>query len=148
MKRSPLRRKTPLKAKAPLRAKAPMKRATTSKRPPATKRAKAARSSKIRESARGQACQVRVPGVCNGDPSTTVLAHLNGAGMGMKANDIHGAYACSDCHAWLDGNYVYSLHTREERDLYHLQGMVRTQAILIDLGLIRTAQHDTTPGGA
>ena len=35
--------------------------------------------SKYTKSARGQACTVRSP-VCNGNPETVVLAHLNGAG--------------------------------------------------------------------
>ena len=37
--------------------------------------------------ARGEACQVRIPGVCNGNWETTVLAHyrLSGlCGIGMK----------------------------------------------------------------
>jgi len=93
--------------------------------------------SKLRQSARGQQCQVRVPGVCNFDPSTTVLAHLNSAGMALKAHDIHGAYCCSDCHAWLDGDYSATTD-RELRDLYHLEAMVRTQIIMINDGLIET----------
>lgn len=141
MKRTPLKRKTALKAKAP------MKRAAAPRKRPATKRAKAARASKIRESARGQQCQVRVPGICNGDPATVVLAHLNGAGAGTKAHDIHGAYACSECHGWLDGGFAQAGHNRDTRDLWHLQGVIRTQCILLEKGLVRTTQHDTTPRG-
>lgn len=92
--------------------------------------------SKITKSARGEDCQVRLYGVCNGNPETVVLAHLNGGGGGMKHSDIHGAYACSACHAWLDGGYVKNA-SREDRDLYHLQAMVRTQLILIEKGLIK-----------
>ncbi len=33
-------------------------------------------SKKVRDSARGQDCTVRIPGTCNFDPATTVLAHL------------------------------------------------------------------------
>jgi len=39
---------------------------------------------KYTESARGQECQVRIPGICSHDPETVVFAHLNGGGMGMK----------------------------------------------------------------
>ena len=91
--------------------------------------------SKITQSAKGEECQVRVPNVCNGNNETVVLAHLNGGGIGAKYHDIHGAYCCIACHTWLDGGYAK--HTpREIRDLYHLQGMVRTQQILIKKGLI------------
>jgi hypothetical protein len=52
---------------------------------------------KYTESARGQECQVRIPGICSHDPETVVFAHLNGGGMGMKRASIHGAYCCSSC---------------------------------------------------
>ena len=143
LRRTPLQRKTPLRSKTGLKAKSPMKRSATRARSAGKRTARAA-GNKIRESARGQPCEVRVLGVCNSDPATVVLAHLNGAGTGIKAHDIHGAYACSACHAWLDGGYVRT-SDRETRDLYHLQGMVRTQLKLLALGLISTAPHSTAP---
>ena len=76
-----------------------------------------------------------MPGVCNFNPETTVLGHVNGGGMGDKNSDIFAAYVCSDCHAWLDGGYVFTA-TRAERDLLHLQGVFRTQPVLIELGLL------------
>lgn len=30
----------------------------------------------LRKAARGRECQVRIPGVCNGNPETTILAHI------------------------------------------------------------------------
>lgn len=120
MKRTPLQRKTPLKANASLKR----TKKRTQSRPKTTP---------IRQSAKGKPCQVRVPGVCNGDWSTTVLAHLNGAGMALKAHDHEGAYTCSACHSWLDGGYAKT-HTRAERDLWHLEGVIRTQRLLIDEG--------------
>lgn len=61
--------------------------------------------SKVRESARGEDCALRFPGICNFDPATTVFCHSNrisdGKGMGMKAKI--GAYGCSACHDVLDG---------------------------------------------
>ena len=91
--------------------------------------------SKYTESARGQTCQVRIPGVCNWNPETTVLAHLNGAGFGTKQFDIHGAFACSDCHAWLDYGYALN-NVRAVRDLAHLLGMHKTQIIMIKSGVL------------
>ena len=100
------------------------------------------KSSKYTKSARGQECQVRIPNVCNHNPETVIFAHLNGAGMGMKHADIHGAYACSDCHIWLDGGYIKATepaiqNSRADRDLYHLEGMVRTQQIMIKESTIK-----------
>lgn len=93
--------------------------------------------SKIRKSARGQDCQVRIPGICNHNPETVILAHLGGAGLAIKAHDIHGAYACSACHDAIDGR-TKTEYSRDELRLMHLDGMVRTQLILIGDGLITT----------
>ena len=94
--------------------------------------------SKIRKSARGQECQVRLPGVCNFNPETTVLAHIGGAGIGRKASDLHGAYCCSACHDVLDGR-VKSHYLPIDLELAHYEGMVRTQEMLIEQGLIKIA---------
>lgn len=49
---------------------------------------------------------VRIPGVCNGNTETTVLAHIRRggvAGMGQKPPDTCGVWACNACHDVLDG---------------------------------------------
>ena len=59
----------------------------------------------IREAARGRRCYLRLPGVCNGNPDTTVLAHIraNGtAGGGLKPPDTCALPACSACHDVFD----------------------------------------------
>jgi hypothetical protein len=99
------------------------------------------KQSKYTKSARGQDCQIRIPGVCNHDPETTVFAHLPGGGMGAKQSDIHGAYACSDCHFWLDGGYTSSQldqpqYTRNDKQLAHFEGMFRTQTLMIENGVL------------
>ena len=94
------------------------------------------KQTKITRSARGQECQIRVPGVCNGMPDTTVLAHLNGGGIAMKHNDIHGAYACSSCHSFVDGGYAQTEISRNLARLWHLDGIIRTQQLMINEGLI------------
>ena len=93
---------------------------------------------KYTRSAKGKPCQVRIPGVCMEAPEhdTTVFAHLNGGGMALKRSSIHGAYACLCCHAWLDGGYVYDRVNGQFRDLYHLEGVIRTQQIMIDEGVL------------
>jgi hypothetical protein len=88
-------------------------------------------------------CMVRIPGVCNFNPETTVLAHLGGGGMGAKRHDIHGAWCCSDCHDALDGrtrpkDEFGDLFTARELWHFHAQGVIRTQEELLKLGLIKT----------
>ena len=74
--------------------------------------------------------------VCSHDSDTVVLAHLNGGGMGMKASDLsEAAWACANCHRWLDFDYAKD-HTREQRDLYHLEAVIRTISILEREGVI------------
>ena len=62
------------------------------------------RMKKIRDSARGQDCTVQSP-FCNGDTETVVFAHYGEAGekgVGLKAGDEAGFYACYDCHTLID----------------------------------------------
>ena len=129
-----LTRKTQLRSKAQLKARSPMRPASSGR---STLKTKAPKPSKIRLSANGEQCLVRVPGVCNGNSDTVVLAHLNGAGVGLKNPDWQAAYACSACHDFLDGGYADSGIWREQRDLLHLQGVIRTQERLIDKGFIK-----------
>lgn len=90
----------------------------------------------LRDSARGQPCLVRIPSVCNGDPSTVVLAHLNGGGMGTKHSDLFGAFCCSACHDVIDGRVKAKIYTMDEIELMHLEGMARTQQYWLDVGLV------------
>lgn len=98
-----------------------------------TKRKK---NKKITDSARGEDCQVRLELICNFDNDTTIFAHLGGGGMGYKSHDIHGAYCCSSCHDALDIRSK-SEYTLKHLRLAHYEGMVRTQLILIEKGLIK-----------
>ena len=93
---------------------------------------------KIRKSARLQECQVRIPQVCNFDETTTILAHKNGAGIALKANDIHASYCCSDCHNEIDsllGNRKSDFSDDEILIMFY-EGIFRTQLLLIDQRLI------------
>lgn len=97
--------------------------------------------SKITESARGQECQVRIPGVCNGNPETVVWAHANGLlagkGIGMKSKDILGAYACSNCHDYYDRRISGPGVNYDQIKLDFYEGHMRSLAILIEKGLVR-----------
>ncbi len=90
----------------------------------------------LRDSAKGQPCCVRIPGVCNYDNATTVLAHLNGGGVGTKVSDLFGSFCCSSCHDLIDGRTHHSTFTREEVDLMHRQGIERTQQYWLDAGMV------------
>ena len=92
--------------------------------------------SKLRKSAQGRECQIRIPGVCNGNPETVVLCHLPGGGMGAKRHDIHGAYGCSSCHDEIDRR-TRILPNRSQVEQYHLEGVIRTQEIMLREGLIK-----------
>jgi hypothetical protein len=92
--------------------------------------------SKLRKSARSRDCQVRLPGICNFNPETTILAHLGGGGMGRKKHDIHGAFCCSSCHSAIDGA-TKTGYTKDELELSHRQGVERTQDIWLEEGLIK-----------
>jgi len=96
------------------------------------------RSKKIRKSAQGQDCQVRLPGICNFNPETTIPAHVgSGGGMGSKVSDIHMAYCCSSCHDEIDRRT--RLMDAEKAELYAWHGVQRTQEILMNKGLLIVA---------
>lgn len=74
-------------------------------RGPMGQRVQPFKSKAWRDSARGQECQLQIPGVCNHDPRTTVLCHLRmfgWAGMAEKPPDFLAVYACEACHSILD----------------------------------------------
>lgn len=91
--------------------------------------------SKLRKSAKGQSCLVRMPGLCNFNNETTVLAHLNGGGIGGKKSDLFGAFCCSSCHDEIDRRTRVTDHAYAE--LAHRQGVERTQQYWLDNGLIK-----------
>lgn len=97
----------------------------------------------ITQSARGEQCQIRIPGVCNHNPETVVFCHANGSaagkGIGMKSPDILGAYGCSACHAVVDRLVPLPKHlTRDDVKLMFYEGHARTVLRLIEKGLIVT----------
>ena len=93
--------------------------------------------SKIRKSAKGENCTVRLVGICNRNPATTVFAHYRLAGYcgtGIKPPDFMGAYACSACHDEADRR------TRHlEADFVQTafaEGVMRTMVRLAEKGLL------------
>ncbi len=92
----------------------------------------------LRKLARGRECQVRYPGICNGNPETTVLAHLRMAGltgMAQKSSDLQACWACSACHDEADRRTTHL--TIGMARLGFLEGVMRTQSRLIQEGKVK-----------
>ena len=97
------------------------------------------RSRVLREGARGEQCTVQIPGVCSGDPETTVLAHINWTGgvMGGKTDDISACYACDKCHAVLDARDLRQwVANAEHIDWFRGRAMAATLRRMIEKGEI------------
>lgn len=102
--------------------------------------------SKITESARGAVCELRIPFVCNHDRATTVWCHRNGAafkGVGLKSEDVLGAYGCSACHDVYDRRVPIPRQaaamevTRATVDQCFSDGHARSLLRLIELGIVK-----------
>jgi len=97
-------------------------------------------ATKITESARGEQCQIRIPGRCSHDKEQTVWAHANGSaagkGMWQKSPDLLGTYACYPCHQTVDGQRPppHGM-TRDDVRLAFWEGHARSLVILIEKGL-------------
>lgn len=77
--------------------------------------------------ARGKECYLRLPGVCNGNPETTVLCHIRRGGLGgigYKPVSISAMPMCSHCHDAYDGRANVE-YTRTEMDAEALRGLVQ-----------------------
>ena len=102
------------------------------------------KSKPIRDSARGQRCTMQIVGVCNGNPETTILAHLpdESHGMAKKADDISSCYACSACHDATDGVKSADVSAddwhefQNHKEWYMRRAMVRTWRKLFEQGLL------------
>jgi hypothetical protein len=64
-----------------------------------------------------------------------VYCHISGGGMGAKADDMHGAYGCHDCHAEVDGR-TQKIADRCRLLNWFYEGVFRTQLVLKDKGLL------------
>lgn len=93
----------------------------------------------LRKAARGRECQIRIPGICNHNDETSVLAHVRLAGTcgtGIKPPDFLGAIACSHCHDAVDGR-MKTAYSHDELKLMHAEGVMRTLVLWIKEGLVR-----------
>lgn len=109
--------------------------------PPAKLSRKARTDDAIRNSANGEECHVRLAGTCNGRTDTTVWSHWPGLdgdrGMGLKALDLCGAYACAACHDAVDGRtHNTPHHDRTAIQLGWMHGHLRSLVTLARKGLL------------
>lgn len=70
---------------------------------------------------------------------TVIWAHIRrgwNAGVGKKPDDLHGTYACANCHDLMDGRKREPGMIRIEIELAAFDGMARSLLILREKGLI------------
>ena len=98
------------------------------------------RSKKITQAAKGEVCTMGMPG-CNYDSATTVWAHSNsatcGKGMGIKASDPYGCFACESCHSLYDGRRHDPMVPAEAKEEYFWRAFVKSHNRLIELGIVK-----------
>ena len=73
---------------------------------------------------------MRLPGICNRDPETTVLCHIrrfSGAGIAQKPHDFIAYHGCSACHAAEaeagDDDLLHALIETQRRVYAHFGGL-------------------------
>ena len=97
------------------------------------------KQTKLTKAARGRDCTVRISG-CPNNTETTVLAHYRLAGtcgVGIKPNNLQGAWCCDYCHSVCDGRIkAPEGMTREDIRLAHAEGVMRTIDILVREGVV------------
>lgn len=100
-------------------------------------------SNEIRNSANGEMCTMQIPGVCNYNPDTVVLAHLpdESNGMGTKSDDISACYACSGCHDAMDGRVISELYN-EDKEFFMRRAQTRTLRRLLEKGIVSIKDVD------
>lgn len=93
-------------------------------------------SKKYRDAAKGKDCTLRLPGICNHNPETVVLAHLpcGMKGVGMKSPDNMAVDACSACHAHIDGRHRWDVSAED-----YLRALAETQMRRLEAGLMTIA---------
>jgi hypothetical protein len=94
--------------------------------------------SRITDFARDQNCQLRLPGHCNFDPSTSVCCHIRlpgVAGIALKPSDLITVIGCDACHSVIDGRHQTDI-PRDKLAQYILEGMARTQLLYLSAGLV------------
>lgn len=64
------------------------------------------------------------------------IGQAAGKGIGMKVPDLLGAYGCQSCHDIVDRRKFVKHLTRMEIEHAFYEGVMRSQRILIDDGVV------------
>ena len=98
------------------------------------------KNNKIRQSAKGEECQLRIYPYCSGSTETVVLCHMptGAGGMGMKSPDWWSSYGCNVCHDIVDGRRRSGLTQHEILQCMY-GGVYRTLSLLIDKGVVHVS---------
>ncbi|MGL5289400.1 MAG: nuclease domain-containing protein [Aeromonas sp.] len=101
------------------------------------------RSKALRSGAKGQSCKLQLPGVCNFDDQTTVLAHLpsDPHGMALKGDDLVAVEACSACHDAIDGRGSYAWQAGERESAVYA-ALTRQLHSWVGRGLVSVTGED------
>ena len=93
----------------------------------------------LRKLAKGQPCMLRLPGICNGNPETTVLAHIRRGlyGMGIKPVDWCGVWCCSACHDAYDRRTTHPEMQREYFEAEMLRALCQQLAKYVEMGILK-----------
>ena len=93
----------------------------------------------LRKLARGQECMLGLPGICNHNPETTVLAHIRNQwySRGSKPPDICGVWACSSCHDVIDGRIKSHNFNQLELDGYKFDAICRQLHFYVKEGILK-----------
>lgn len=90
--------------------------------------------SPITKLAKGEPCEIRIPGICCGRDETSVPCHFRLAGysgLGFIPPAFMFAIGCFTCHSWVD------THRDAQTRLAHAEGVLRTLAKLVARGVVR-----------
>lgn len=95
------------------------------------------RNQKIRDSARGKDCLMQLPGCLGAE--ATIWSHYRGEkGMGLKADDLAGCYACTHCDSIYDGQKPRPMGVdRTDVELAWHEAHIRSIVILHAEGVIK-----------
>lgn len=91
----------------------------------------------LRNHAQTQDCMLRLPNICNRDPSTTVLCHIKRGWYGsLKPPDIVAVWGCSSCHDVVDRR-AGNPWSEEELDSMILRALCEQLAYYAKEGIVK-----------
>lgn len=105
------------------------------------------RSRKLLDSAKGQPCELRLPGFCQGGTEATVSCHVrdDSYGLGVKADDYSTFHGCSACNIAYDTGAWLGKISVEDMLRMVLRALQRTWRNRVERGFIRIDEDKPRP---